>query len=265
MARTERALNTSLGRLASGLRIVRASDDAAGLAVSETLRAQTRSLAVARRNAADGISLAQTAEAALNEQHGILMRMRELAVQAANGTVSSDQRSMLNGEFEALTAEFGRIAATTEFNGVQLLNQSGAEIDLQVGITNAATDRITISLFTTTSGAVEGGTDVDIGALSIDTSANALAALATTALDQAIENVSTTRGSFGVAQNRLQITIDRLHNAQENLMAAESRIRDADIALETSSMTRNQILMQAGASMLAQANQLPALAMSLIG
>ena len=257
LARNQRALDRSLARLSSGLRIVRASDDAAGLAISESLRAQTRSLAMARRNAHDGISMAQTAEGALNETHTMLMRMRELSIQAANGTMDTTQRGMINDEFVALREEIERIADVTEFNGMALLDTAGS-VDLQVGIYAASENQITVTM--------ESAHTVDLAAgletASVGTAAGALASL--DLLDTAITNVAEIRGNFGVIQNRLEVTIDRLHSAEENLTAAESRIRDADIAQETTSMTRGQILLQAGVAMLAQANQIPAVAMALI-
>ena len=257
LARNQRALDRSLARLSSGLRIVRASDDAAGLAISESLRAQTRSLAMARRNAHDGISMAQTAEGALNETHTMLMRMRELSIQAANGTMDTTQRGMINDEFVALREEIERIADVTEFNGMDLLAASDT-VELQVGIYAASENQITVTMESAHVADLAAGLET----ASVGTAAGALASL--DLLDTAITNVAEIRGNFGVIQNRLEVTIDRLHSAEENLTAAESRIRDADIAQETTSMTRGQILLQAGVAMLAQANQIPAVAMALI-
>lgn len=258
LAISQRNLQTSLGRLASGLRIVRSADDAAGLAISESLRAQLRSLAMARRNSSDGISLAQTAEGALNEVHGMLMRMRELAVQSANGTMDTSQRTMIHDEFASLRIEIDRIAETTEFNGMQLLSAAGST-DLQVGIDSNSDNQITVLLMDAHASTLASG----FGSVSLTTVSGSRAAM--DALDVAINNVSTMRGGFGTLQNRLEVTINRLHTAEENLGAAESRIRDADIAHEATLMSKNQILMQAGVAMLGQANQLPAAAMSLIG
>jgi flagellin len=255
--KSQRALNTSLSRLASGLRIVRSSDDAAGLAISENLRSQVRSLGVARRNAADGISMSQTAEGALNEVHGLLMRMRELSVQSANGTLSSSQRGMIQDEFSSLRDEIDRIATVTEFNGTSLL--AAGSTDLQVGQDNGADHRITVTFASAASADLASGLDT------ADLSTQAGARSTMDLVDTAVDGVSAIRSNFGVLQNRLEVTMDRLATAEENLGSAESRIRDADIASETSSMTRNQILMQAGVAMLAQANQLPGIAMSLIG
>ncbi len=257
LSRNQRALDRSLARLSSGLRIVRASDDAAGLAISESLRAQTRSLAMARRNAHDGISMAQTAEGALNETHTMLMRMRELSIQSANGTMDTTQRGMINDEFVALREEIDRIADVTEFNGMLLLDAAGS-VDLQVGIYAASENQIAVTLESAHVADLAAGLET----ASVGTAAGALASL--DLLDTAITDVAEVRGNFGVIQNRLEVTIDRLHSAEENLTAAESRIRDADVAAETTGMTRGQILLQAGVAMLAQANQIPAVAMALI-
>jgi len=255
--KTQRDMNTSLGRLSSGLRIVRASDDAAGLAISESLRSQIRSLSMARRNADDGISMAQTAEGALNETHGLLMRMRELAVQSANGTLSSEQRGMIDDEFISLRNEIDRIATVTEFNGTSLL-QAGS-VTLQVGIENTTDHQITATLVDADAETLATG----MGTATLATQTGAQSAM--DLIDTAIDSVSSIRSDFGVLQNRLEVTIDRTHAAEENLSAAESRIRDADVAEESANLTKNQILMQAGVAMLAQANQLPGIAMSLLG
>jgi len=256
---TQRGLDKALGHLASGLRIVRSSDDAAGLAISESLRSQIRSLGMARRNAHDGISMAQTAEGALNEVHGMLTRMRELAIQSANGTLGTAERTILNDEFSALREEIDRIADVTEFNGFLLLDAT-ATVDLQVGIYAASENQIEVALQSAHSADLAAGGG--LASAAIDLQANALLAL--DVLDEAIGNVSSIRGAFGVTQNRLEVTIDRLHTAEENMTAAESRIRDADIAAETTLLTRGQILMQAGVAMLAQANQIPMMGLSLL-
>ena len=257
MAKSQRSLASNLNHLASGLRIVRSSDDAAGLAISENLRSNIRSLAMARRNSADGISMAQTAEGALNEVHGLLMRMRELSVQAANGTMDTTQRGMINDEFTSLRSEIDRISQVTEFNGISVL-QSGST-DLQVGVDSGSDHRIAVTFYAADAESLASG----LGSASVGTVSGARDAM--DLLDDAINQVSSVRSSFGVLQNRLEVTMDRLHSAGENLSAAESRIRDADIANETSSMSRNQILMQSGVAMLGQANQMPSIAMSLIG
>ena len=257
LSRTEDSLNTSLARLSSGMRITAAKDDAAGLAISERLNAQIRGLAQAERNASDGISLVQVAEGSLNEVGSILIRMRELAVQAATGTYGSEERGYLQNEFGQLMLEIDRIADVTDFNGTPLLDGT-ASIDLQVGINNAVSDRISISVGAmSTSGIGLSGVQI-----SGSTGLNAQSAL--DAIDNAINSVSQSRGDLGAIQNRLSSTVKNLSTQRENLSAANSRIRDVDVATETVEMTRTQILMKAGISVLAQANQLPAMALTLI-
>lgn len=264
MGRTEGSLNTSLARLSSGLRITAAKDDAAGLAISENLRAQIRGLAQAERNANDGISLVQTAEGALNEVSGALIRMRELSVQAATGTLGSDERGYLNNEFQDLLTEINRISAVTEFNGTKLLNgAASAGISFQVGLNAAADDRITASVATIAAGGLGSIGTSNLGNRNISTLTGARNSLAV--IDAAIKDVSGVRGDLGAIQNRLSITVNNLATQRENLSAANSRIRDVDVASETVEMTRSQILMQAGVSVLAQANQLPGMALGLIG
>lgn len=249
------ALNKSLERLSSGLRINRAGDDAAGLAISENMRASIRSMNQAMRNANDGVSMLQVAEGALNETANILVRMRELATQSASGTVGSDQRTAINSEFTKLAAEIDRIASVTEFNGTKLLDGSKTSVDLQIGAKNTGNDKLTISL--------KAAAAASIGATgSVSTQAGAQAAL--DALDTAINSVSSQRGDLGSYMNRLQSTINNLQVAVENTSAAESRIRDVDVASETAAMTRSQVLVQAGTSILAQANQTPQAALSLL-
>lgn len=255
---TDRTVATSMARLSSGLRINHASDDAAGLAISEKLRAQVRSLAQAQRNANDGISLLQTAEGALNEVSDMLIRMREPAIQSANGTLGDGERASLHQEFTALRSEIDRIAAVTEFNGQNLINGDlSAGAVFQVGIQNLTSDRIAVSL------AATDATTIGIGTASLSTVTGARTALGL--IDTAISTVTSRRGDIGAAQNRLYSTIDSLSAAHENLSAANSRIRDADVAEESTSFARAQILMQAGVSVLAQANQLPGLALNLLG
>jgi flagellin len=258
LSRTQDSLNTSMARLSSGMRITKAKDDAAGLAISEKLRAQIRGLSQAERNSLDGISLVQVAEGALNEVGNILIRCRELAVQSATGTLGSNERGYLNNELNELMDEVDRIAGVTDFNGMQLLDGT-ANVDLQVGIRNHPDDRIQISIATmSTAGIGLSGIQVS-GA----TGSNARAAL--DMLDTAINDVSALRGNLGAIQNRLSSTIKNLATQRENLSAANSRIRDVDVAEETVTQTRSQILMQAGISVLSQANQLPQMALSLIG
>ena len=262
LSRTESTLNTSLSRLSSGLRIVSAKDDAAGLAISEKLRAQIRGLAQAERNAQDGISLVQTAEGALNEVSGALIRMRELAVQASTGTLGDTERGYLDDEYKALMTEIDRISAVTEFNGSSLLSgaQSGG-ITFQVGIETGDNYEITASIANTAASTL--GSSTMISATSIGAASAAQTAL--NVIDAAIADVSNVRGDLGAIQNRLQITVNNLATQRENISAANSRIRDVDVASETVALTRSQILMQAGVSVLAQSNQLPAMALSLIG
>ena len=262
LSRTEDDMKTSLARLSSGMRITAAKDDAAGLAISEKLRAQIRGMAQAERNANDGISLVQTAEGALDQVSGILTRMRELTVQAATGTLGDEERLYLDAEYDKLKDEIDRIASVTEFNGQRLLNgATSAGISFQVGLTADTMDRITVSIQNTFASALGSGTFLDDQTLSTMTGArNAMAII-----DAAIQDVSGTRGDLGAAQNRLATTVKNLATQRENLSAANSRIRDVDVASETVDMTRSQILMQAGISVLAQANQLPTMALSLIG
>jgi flagellin len=247
-------LQGNYARLASGLRIATAADDAAGLAISERMRSQIRSLGAAGRNAQDGISLVQTGEGALNEVSNILGRMRELAVQSANGTLSTADRGTLGTEVTALIAEIDRIAESTEFNGISLLNGTTALAAIQVGIDSG--EVINIDLQDTR--AVTLGVD----GVTVDTAANATAALAT--LDTAMNTLNQARGSMGGAQNRLQSTVQSIANARENLSAAESRIRDVDVAAETADLTRNSIMQQAAVSVLQQANVQPQIALALL-
>ncbi len=246
---TRRGMNTALERLSSGQRINRAGDDAAGLAISENLKAQIRGLRQAERNAEDGISLVQIAEGALGEVSNILIRLRELSVQAASDTIGSTERKFLNVEFEQLTSEIDRIANSTEFNRVPLLNGTGAVFDIQIGTRNdPIADRLTFDA---------SSADVNIAALGLNlasvadkiSSQNSLSAI-----DEAIVSVSGIRADFGALQNRLQSTINNIQVSTENLSAANSRIRDTDIAAETAELTKQNILMQAGTSVLAQAN-----------
>jgi len=241
------------------MRVNTAADDAAGLAISNRMSADIRSFAQAERNALDGISMIQTADGAANETTGLLTRMRELAVQSSNGTLSSSDRTNLNTEYQALASEIDRISDVTEFNGSKLMDGTGsATTKFQVGIDVTANDTINADLSGNWDAAtLTGGTG------DLTTQANSNTAI--TNLDTAIDAVSTRRAAFGSLNNRLDVTISNLSTARENTTAANSRIRDVDVASETASMTRNQILSQAGVSMLAQANQMPQMALSLIG
>jgi len=254
---TSSSLSTSMARLSSGQRITAAKDDAAGLAISEKMKAQIRGLGQAERNANDGISLVQTAEGAMDEISGMLIRMRELAVQSANGTTDSAQKGFLNNEFEQLTSEITRIADSTEFNGTNLLN--GAEsVTLQVGHSNNSSSQINVELKNVTAGS----SGLNVEGAAINTASGARSALAT--IDTAITTLSEQRGKLGAVQNRLSSTVRNLATTRENLSASNSRIRDVDVADESVNMTRSQILMQAGTAVMAQANQIPSMALSLI-
>ncbi|MFT5357016.1 MAG: flagellin [Polyangiales bacterium] len=255
LSKSGAALNTSFERLSSGLRINRAGDDAAGLAISEDMKAQIRSMGQAERNSNDGISLLQTAEGSLSEVGGILGRMRELATQSASGTLDATQRGYVDEEFQALATEIDRISAVTEFNGTALLDGT-ANVDLQVGINNTANDRINVTI------AAMDTAGLGIGASDVTTAGTAQTAI--DSLDAAIEIVSGQRANIGSTENRLQVTVSNLASARENLSASNSRIRDVDVASETAALTRNNILQQAGVSILAQANQAPQLALSLL-
>lgn len=248
-------LQGNYARLSSGLRITTAADDAAGLEMSERLRSKVRSWGVAGRNTQDGVSMTQTAEGALNEVSNMITRMRELATQSANGTLSATDRSTLDNEFQELISEIDRVATTTEFNDFQLLDGSVASTDIQVGID--AGDTVTINLQDTTAATLA------IAALDVTSIANASAAI--TALETAGDTVNSARGSLGASQNRLQSAFVNTQTQRENLSAAESRIRDVDVASETADLTRNSILQQAAVSVLSQANVQPQLALRLLG
>ena len=258
LARSHGRLQKSFQRLSSGFRINTAADDAAGLAVSESMRAQIRSYTVAERNTNNAISMAQTAEAGLGQISGILIRMRELSVQSANGDLTSIDRGYLDTEFQQLKDELTRLAEATEFNGKEMLAGSVATIDFQVGINTTSFDTITVSF---------GGLSVSGLGLSGVTVAGSAAGNATSAIDSldlALATVSNARAGYGAAQNRLQIAIANSQTIRTNLEAANSAIKDVDVAEETSQLARSQVLLQAGASVLAQANQAPNLALSLL-
>ncbi len=266
LANNANSLGKSLERLSSGLRINRASDDAAGLAISEALRGDIRSLNQATRNANDGISLINTAEGALSEQASILVRLRELASQAATGTVGSTERQTIDREFQALKAEIDRISAVTEFNGQKLVNGSlsssaTTSVVIQIGIQATVNDRISLNNAVDLTSITSAG--LGITTLDVLTSAASLSALSS--LDSAISTVTDGRGRLGAVQNRLVYTVANLTVTTENLIAAESQIRDADYAVEISEFTRNQILVQASTAILAQANLVPQTVLQLLG
>jgi flagellin len=260
--RTNRvSLDRSLERLSSGSRINRAGDDAAGLAISESMKAQLRGLGQAERNAQDGISVVQIAEGALAEVSNILIRLRELGVQAASDTVGERERGFMDVEYQQLLQEIDRISQSTEYNGVPLLSGSGHSFDIQIGTkNNPLVDRI--KLFDSNQ------TDVNIVALGINlanvadknSAQNSLAAL-----DEAISKVTTIRSEFGAMQNRLQSVVANIATSKENLAAANSRIRDADMAEEVTEMTKGQILNQSGTAVLSQANASIKTALQLLG
>lgn len=254
-ASTDR-LNKSLARLSSGLRINEASDDPAGLAVADRLRSDVRIAGQAIRNANDGVSAINIADKALETVGGSLARLAELAEQSATGTLNDTQRASLQSEFAQIVSEIDRIAATTAFNGAQLLSSS-ASINFQVGLDATANSRITLNKITATSSAL------GLSGTQVNNAANALTALGK--VNTAISTVATNRGSLGATQSRLQVAIQNLRALRENFSAAESRIRDVDVAEETTNLATAAILQQAGASILAQANQQPALALSLLG
>ena len=243
----------SMEKLSSGMRINRAGDDAAGLSISEKMRGQIRGLNMASKNAQDGISMIQTAEGSLNEAHAILQRMRELSVQASNDTNVTIDRTSISDEMTELKSELTRIKDKTEFNTKKLLDGSaGATVTVQVGAN--ATDTMTLD-FTTKGIDLTDVIGTDIATITVDTSANAQTTV--TAVNTAIESVSSGRSKLGAWQNRLEHTIKNLDNASENLQSAESRIRDVDMAKEMMNLTKQNILQQASQAMLAQANQSP--------
>ena len=253
-------LSASIERISSGIRINRGADDAAGLAISEGLRSDIRALRQATRNANDGMSLINVAEGALNEQSGILIRLRELASQAATGTVGSTERATIQLEFSALRDELTRIAQTTEFNGIGLIDgnlassvASTSHTMIQIGIDNSSNSRLDLNAILGLD-AITSST-LGVASLSVTASAEALTALAT--IETAIASVTASRGKVGAVQNRLQRSVSALSISSENLQAAESSIRDADIAHEIAQLTRNQILVQTSTAMVGQSNLIP--------
>ena len=260
LSRTGERMSATMEHLSSGMRITKAADDAAGLAVSEKMRAHIRSLRMAQRNTLDGISMVQTAEGSLSEITSTLSRMRELAVEASSDVLQPTERAYLATEFTTLQAEIQRIADSASFNGLDLSNGSLVSVDVQVGIFNvAAEDRITVSL----QDAQAATLGVDTATVDLGAAANAQTAL--TAIDTAIDSVNSSRASYGASQNQLQSALHNLENYTENLVETESRIRDTDFAAETAEMTRNQILQQAGTQTLAIANNTAQSVLSLLG
>jgi len=262
-------VNTAYERLSSGLRINRARDDAAGLAIAEALKADSRVAGVAIRNASDGISIISIADQAIGQIGNVLGRLAELAEQSANGVFSNTQRSALDNEFKALTNEMERIALTTEFNGLKLLS-TGGEVVFQVGFDASSLSQVTYSGVQATLqslGLARAGTSTMLYSIidSSDIASQSAARFALDAINSAIESVNRNRGSLGAAESRLEVTISNLQVARENFQAAESRIRDVDVASEAAELTRLNILQQAGAAVLAQANAQPQLALQLLG
>ena len=258
LSTAQNSLGTSFNRLSSGNRINSAKDDAAGLAISESMKNQVRSFTVAERNANDAVSMAQTAEGALGEVSNILGRMRELAVQGSNGSLQSADRQYLKTEFTQMQAEVKRILTSTKFNNRQLLAKTSSGVAFQVGINNTADDRITVSF---------GG--VDLGSVaSTDTTVSGATAAGSQksidTIDAALKTVSTARARFGAAMNRFEITTSNIQTARLNVAASASRIKDVDVAEETAALSKNQVLTQAATSVLSQANSSPQSALMLI-
>jgi flagellin len=262
LANTQNALSKSISRLSSGMRINSASDDAAGLGISESLKADITSMAQAQRNSNDGISMSQVAEGGMNQMQGIVSRMRELAVQSSNQTLGSNERGYIQTEFAQLGQEIDRISNVTDFAGQKLLDGSAsAGLTLQVGINNTANDRLSFKI-TKLATTTLGSTTLHVGSASLSTATNAQKAIGV--FDKAIQQLSSARASVGATQNRLNVTVSNLSISQENLSAAQSRITDVDVASETASLTKSQILSQAGLAVLAQANKMPQSALSLL-
>ncbi|MCS6913423.1 MAG: flagellin [Myxococcales bacterium] len=257
LGKTQMQLDSNMARLASGLRVNRAVDDAAGLGISTMFHAQIRSYAQGERNANDGISLLQTAEGALQQVHTILTRMRELAVQSANGTYGAVDRANIVAEVQQLQAEIDRIANSTRFGNVQMLH-AAVDLTLQVGIHNTSADQISISLIAADAASI----GVDAAMVKVDTQADAQDALAK--IDAAIGAISAQRANIGALQSRISMAHSNDMAFRLNLSAATSRIRDVDVASETAEMARNNVLMQAGVAVLVQANQAPQAALALL-
>lgn len=264
LGKTSSNMSKSLERLSSGLRINRAADDAAGLAITSKQRAEVRGMSQAVRNANDGISMIQTAEGSLEEVYNIVSRVRELAEQSASGVMSQEERDLIDTEFKELYAEIDRISSVTEFNSTKLLDGSistaANAVSLQVGINNTANDKIDVKIDDVSASALGMGSDGTITTLS----SQAMARSALDIVDSAITTISKNRGRLGAQTNRLESTVANLNITMENTNASISRIRDVDFASETANFTKQQILSQAGTSILAQANQLPQSALSLL-
>ena len=256
---TNNDMRKAMERLSSGYRINKAGDDAAGLAISENLKAQIRGYYQDIRNAEDGISLVQVAEGGLNETSAILTRLRELGIQASSDTIGEQERSFVNVEYTSLLEEIERISSATEFNRTKLLNGTGKMFDIQVGIrNNQLVDRITFD------GTKANATTEALGLAGMTIAGKKDAQMGLAKIDDAIQKISAARADFGALQNRLQSTINNLGISVENLSAANSRIRDADMATETAEMSRNNIMLNAGIAVLAQANSSNGMALKLL-
>ncbi len=256
--KTQSALNKNFTRLSSGYRVNTAADDAAGLAISESMKTQIRSYVVAERNANDALSMTQTAESVLGDMSDILGRMRELAMQGANGSMTDVDRGYLDTEFTALKEEMARIQTSAKFNGRQLISPTAYDITFQIGLNNTSSDQIQLTFGGLGLTSLLDATTNVAGT----TTSNALTALGR--IDGALQIISTNRAKYGATMNRLEVSISSIQTMRLNLTAANSRIRDVDVAQETAELSRNQILSQAGSSVLAQANQLPQLALQLL-
>jgi flagellin len=262
LASTQQSLSASIGRLSSGMRINSASDDAAGLGISENLQANIQSLGQAQRNTNDAISMSQVAEGSMNDMQGIVSRMRELAVQSSNSTLGDNERGYIQTEYTQLSSEINRISSVTNFDGQNLLDGSAsAGLTFQVGINNTPNDRIAMSITKLTTSTL-GSSSLHIASASLSTATNAQAAIGT--FDKAIQQLSSARAKLGATQNRMQVTVSNLAVTSDNLTSANSRIRDVDVASESSNLTKNQILSQAGLAVLSQANQIPQAALTLL-
>jgi flagellin len=259
LASTSKALSGTFARISSGLRINKAADDAAGLAVSENLDAIGRSLEAAKRNTNDGISVIQTAEGATNEVANTLKRMRELAVQSSSETLDDAERLYIQDEYTQLSAEIDRVAATTNFNGIALADGADTSLEVQVGINDSANDRITIELGDLTT------VTLGVDSASVDLSSAAGAQAALTTLDTALDTVNQYRSNYGAVQNRLESALANTTTYAENVSGAKSRILDADFAAESAQMAKLNVMSQAGTAILGQANQVSQGALRLIG
>jgi flagellin len=255
---SQRRLESNFERLSSGLRINRASDDAAGLGVSEVMRAEIKSLRVASRNTADGINMVQVAEGGLSETTSLLSRMRELAVQSSSSLLQAQERGYLSTEFIALQTEMDRIAQTTAFNGLQLSDGSNLSVDIQVGQFAGANNRLTVVLQDARSATLL------VGTATAGVQTDLRSRLAITRIDTALDSVNTSRATYGAVQNRLSTAMSNAESYTEKLIATESTMRDVDFASETADLTRNQVFQQAGVAILSQANQSPQAALSLL-